>query len=97
MFERVAWFALIYACISVTVTVLMLVFANKTFKLGGPFGMARAAGLIILAFVAVLIWIVKSLFGGQTGSLDDEVKSTIRKTSSWIEGLKDEWDKSKKG
>ena len=97
MLERVAWFAVIYACVSLTVTLLMLIFANKAFKLGGPFGMARAAGLIILAFFAVLIWIVKSLFGGQTGTLDDEVKSTIRKTSSWIERLKDEWDKPKNG
>ena len=96
MFERVAWFALIYACISVTVSVLMLIFANKTFKLGGPFGMARATGLIVLAFVGLLVFLAKSLFGGQTSSLDDEVKNTIRKTSTWIEGLKDEWDKSKK-
>lgn len=97
MIERFAWFAVIYACVSVAVTILMLLFANKAFGLGGPFGMARAAGLIVLAFIALVVWIVKSAFGGPTRSLDDEVKSTIRKTSTWIEGLKDEWDKSKKG
>ena len=96
MLERVAWFAVIYACVSVAVTILMLVFANKTFKLGGPFGMARATGLIILAGAALVIWVLKGLFGGQKGSLDSEIKTTIRKTSSWIDGLKDEWDNAKR-
>ncbi len=96
MLERVAWFAVIYGCVSVTVTIFMLVFANKTFKLGGPFGMARAAGLILLAGAALVIWVLKGLFGGQTGSLDDEIKTMIRKTSTWIDGLKEEWDKAKR-
>lgn len=75
----------------------MLVFANKAFKLGGPFGMARSLILIVLAAIALVIWVGKSIFGdGSVGSLDNEVKTTVRKTSSWVDGLKKEWDDAKK-
>ncbi len=97
MLESIGWFALVYACISITVTILMLVFANKAFKLGGPLGMMRTVVVLVIAGVGVLIWVVKELFGsGSHGSLDEEVKTTIRKTSSWIENLKNEWDDGKK-
>ena len=96
MLERFAWFAVLYACVSVAVTILMLVFANKAFKLGGPFGMVRTAVLIALAGVGLLVWIIKTLFGAQTASPNDEIKKTIHKTSAWIQGLKDEWDKSRR-
>ena len=96
MLERIAWFAVLYACVSITVTILMLVFTNKALKLGGPFGMVRTAVLIVLAVISLLVWIIKSLFGAQTGSPNDEIKKTIRTTSRWVNGLKNEWDKAKR-
>ena len=97
MLENLGWFALVYACISITVTILMLVFANKTFKLGGPFGMIRTVAVLVIAGIGALIWVVKELFGSSThGTLDEEVKSTIKKTSSWIDDLKNEWEDGKK-
>lgn len=97
MLETIGWFALAYACISITVTILMLVFANKAFKLGGPLGMIRTIAVLIIAGIGVLIYVCKALFGGGTqGTLNDEVKSTIKKTSSWIDDLKNEWEDGKK-
>ena len=45
-----------------------------------------------------VIWSLKNIFGGgSAGSLDDEVKNTVRKTSKWVDDLKKEWDDGKKG
>jgi hypothetical protein len=96
MLEQIGWFALAYACISITVTLLMLVFANRAFDLGGPIGMARSAIVLIVALAGLIIWAGKSVAGGNPGRPDDEVKKTIRKTSAWLDGLKKEWDDSKR-
>lgn len=97
MLESIGWFALLYAFVSITVTILMLVFANKAFKLGGPLGMIRTGSLLVIAGIGVIIYVCKELFGsGTQGSLEDEVKSTIRKASSWIDNLKNEWEDGKK-
>ncbi len=96
MLKEIGWFALIYACVSIAVTIFMLVVANRTLNLGGPIGMARSAILLVLAFVGLIIWAGKSVAGGNPGTPDDEVKKAIRKTSAWFDGLKKEWDDSKR-
>lgn len=95
--ERVAWFAVLYACVSLTVTVLLLVFANKAFKLGGPAGMVRSIVILSLAAIGFLIWVVKALLGGNVADTpNEEIKRTIKKTSAWLNDLKSEWDNAKK-
>lgn len=93
--EKLGWFTLAYACISITVTIILLVVANKTFRLGGPVGMARGIGLLILAVVGFIVWAAKSAAGKADGSPNDQIKRTIRKTSNWLDSLKDEWDSGK--
>lgn len=97
MFEKLGWFAIAYACVSITVTLVMLAVANKALKLGGAFGMVRASFLLILAVVGFIIWASKKATGysppGETAN--DQIKRTIRKTSSWMDGLKKEWDGAK--
>ncbi len=93
MLETLGWFAVVYACVSITVTILMLIFANKAFKLGGPLGMIRTVVILVVAGIGVLCYVCKELFGGGTqGSVRDGVKSTIRKTSSWLDDMKSEWE-----
>lgn len=97
VWAKLGWFAIAYAALSLSVTVIMLIVANKAFKLGGPFGMVRAIFLLILAVVGFVIWAGKKATGysppGETAN--DQIKKTIRNTSSWIDGLKQEWDKAK--
>lgn len=96
MFEKVAWFAVAYACVSITVTVLMLVFANKAFSLGGPLGMVRSIFLLLLAAVGLISWTAKALFSeGPTPPPSQEIKRTVRKASGWMNDLKSEWDNAK--
>ena len=94
MLEKAAWFVILYACISLSVTVLLLVFANRAFNLGGPWGVVRGIILLSLAAIGLVIWIVKSLLGADVAETpNEEIKRTIRKTSAWIDDLKSEWDK----
>ena len=95
MIEKIGWFALAYACISITVTIILLVVANKAFRLGGPVGMARGAFLLVLAVVGFIVWAAKSAAGKADGSANDQIKRTVRKTSDWFESLKNEWDGGK--
>lgn len=97
MLKNIGWFAVVYASVSLTVTLLLLVFANKTFKLGGPIGMARTLVLLVLAVIGAVIWGGKSLSSsGQTRSLDDEIKHTVKKTSEFVDKLKKDWDDAKR-
>ena len=96
MLEKIGWFALFYACVSIGVTLLMLVFANRALHLGGPVGMVRSGFLIVMALVGLVVWVGKSLAGGDPDSPNDEIKKTIRKTSAWLDDLKHEWDDSKR-
>ncbi|MBI5862922.1 MAG: hypothetical protein HZB38_00130 [Planctomycetes bacterium] len=99
MWEKLGWFAIAYACISLTVTVVMLVVANKAFKLGGPIGMVRSAFILVLVVVGFIVWATKKATGYSPPgeSANDQIKRTIRKTSSWLDGLKHEWDDAKSG
>lgn len=58
--------------------------------------MLRAAVLIVLAVIAFVIWLFKAIVGADTRSLNDEIKTTVRKTSIWVDGLKSEWERGKK-
>lgn len=99
MWERLGWFAIAYACISLTVTVVMLVVANRAFKLGGPVGMVRFAFILVLVVVGFIVWATKKAAGYSPPgeSANDQIKRTIRKTSGWLDGLKHEWDDAKSG
>jgi hypothetical protein len=98
VWEKIGWFAVAYACISLTVTLVMLVVANRALKLGGPIGMARSAGLLVLAVIGLIIWASRKVTGysppGETPG--DQIRRTVRKTSGWFDGLKDEWDQGKR-
>ena len=96
MLERIGWFVVAYACISITVTIIMVVAAKKAFHLGGPIDMARGAFLLVLAVIGFIIWVGKAATGHADGSANDQIKRTVRKTSSWMDGLKEEWDGGKK-
>ncbi len=88
---------MVYACVSLTVTVLLLVFANKAFKLGGPVGMVRSIVILSLAGIGLVIWVIKALFGANVADTpNEEIKRTIKKTSAWLDDLKSEWDNAKK-
>ena len=88
--EKVGWFAIVYAWICLTATVVMLVIANKAFKLGGPIGMARGAFLLVLVLMGFMVWVGKAASPHADGSANDQIKQTIRKTSSWMGRLKEE-------
>ena len=58
--------------------------------------MARGAFLLGLAVIGFIIWVGKAATGHADGSANDQIKRTVRKTSSWMDGLKEEWDGGKK-
>lgn len=59
--------------------------------------MARSAILLVLAVVGFFVWAAKQATGhGSDDSVNDEVKKTIRKTSRWIDDLKNEWEDNKR-
>lgn len=97
MFENLGQFAIAYACVSITVTLVMLAVANRSLKLGGAFGMVRASFLLVLAVVGFITWVLKKVTGdsppGETAH--DQIRRTIRKTSSWLDSLQKEWDGAK--
>jgi protein-S-isoprenylcysteine O-methyltransferase Ste14 len=84
--------------VSLTVTIAMVVFANKALKLGGPWGMVRTIVVLALAGIGLLIWVVKALFGANVADTPNEemIKQTIKKTSAWLNDLKSEWDSAKR-
>ena len=65
MLEKATWFAVIYACISISVTVLMLVFANKALRLRGSVGMVRALCPLVLAVAGLIGYVLREIFGSQ--------------------------------
>lgn len=93
--EKIGWFAILYACVSCTVTLLMLVLAGKALKVGGPVGMVRCISLLVLAFIGFVVWVAKSAAGVKQGTANEEIKRTIKATSTWLNSLKDEWDKGR--
>ena len=98
MFEKVAWFGIVYICISVCVTLLCFLFLSKALSLGGPLGMIRGIFLLILALVGLIVYGTKKATGNAKSDLtaDKQIKDTIRKTSNWLNELKQEWENGKK-
>ena len=95
--SEMAWFGVVYLCISVTVSIVLLVTANKLFRLGGPKGMIRIIVLLVLALVGWVVFAVKKLSSNDPSvTAKGEIKKTIKKTSSWLDGLKKAWDDGKK-
>jgi len=98
LFEKIAWFGVIYICISVCVTLLCLLFLNKVFLLGGPLGMIRAIFLLILALIGLVLYGTKKATGNAKSDLtaNEQIKDTIKKTSTWLNDLKKEWENGKR-
>jgi ABC-type transporter Mla subunit MlaD len=57
--------------------------------------MARGAFLLVLVVVGFVVWAAKAATGRASGTANDQIRHTIRRTSSWMDGLKQEWDRGK--
>lgn len=92
-----AWFGVAYVLVSVTVTVLLLVGANKLLGFGGPKGMIRAIGLLVLAIIGWIVFAAKKAVNSDPDvTAKGEIKKTVKKVSSWLDDLKQTWDEGKK-